>query len=62
MSEEDVVGTSVLCFLFKMWLLVSILYAFYDFETTQDMRCSDISYEHVPNRFAPCVKTRSIWK
>ena len=26
-----------------------VLYVFYDFETTQDTKCGDASYEHVPN-------------
>jgi hypothetical protein len=26
-----------------------VLYIFYDFETTHDTKCSDTSFEHVPN-------------
>jgi hypothetical protein len=26
-----------------------VLYVFYDFEATQDTKCTDVSYEHVPN-------------
>jgi hypothetical protein len=27
----------------------NVLYVFYDFEATQDTKCTDTSYEHVPN-------------
>ena len=39
-----------------------VLYVFYDFETTQDTKCGDASYEHVPNlvcvcsNFVPCAR------
>jgi hypothetical protein len=27
----------------------NVLYGFYDFDATQDTKCTDTSYEHVPN-------------
>jgi hypothetical protein len=38
-----------------------VLYVFYDFETAQDTKCGDASYEHVPNLV--CVQQScAVWE
>jgi len=44
-----------------------VIFVFYDFETTQDTKCTDTSFNHVPKpvcvrQFCTCAKIWMMWK